>query len=621
MYLPILGYVRTNNEMTDAFYGYSARLREGSGWFSGTKNLTADNFPVMSERDKRTHIRNIGKANGMYASDGIAWCDGTDLYYNGLKVEDEDLILTDSAKTFVRMAAWLCIFPDKVMYNVKDGTVKYMENEYKSVGTVRLTPCTYDGTAITPSTTEPGSPSDGDYWLKDGKELYRWSGAYGQWQPVATSYIKVEELINYQTNTDFAKGFAENDTVNIKIKNCPDAWKKYEGDWIIYRKDDDSCFIIAGLTETVLIDSELNEVTISRTVPDLEYVCENANRLWGCSSVNHEIYACALGDPTNWNNLHDPDYGSCAFSIGSAGDFTGCVSYRGYVLFFKEQCIHRVYGNSPSNYQLMDISCRGVEKGSEKSIAEINEMLYYKARDCVCAFDGSISGSISDALGSAVYHDAVAGSFRDTYMISMRDKEGMRQTFTYDTERNIWIHEDAEEIVAFANDCGALYYMTEDEIRLVQKEYGTDLLFPSMGIMVEEEEEEETVYAYTDSLYPGTENFEGEGLYPGHVPRGAVEGDVEWMAETHDIGMEYTGAKYVSRIVLRLSCEKEFNMDIMYDSDGIWENVLSIYGTGKRSVTVPVRLRRCDHCRLKIYGTGGVKLYSMAKTIEQGLTS
>lgn len=628
MYLPELNNIRTTREVTDVFYGYANVKRADGGVFAATKNLTSDYFPVMSQRDKRTHIRNITKPNGLYASDGLVWCDDKTLYYNGTQVDTGEITLSDSKKTFVRMGAWLCIFPDKLMYNTvaadedeneeSEPRFKTMEHTYESVGTVYFEPSTYNGGDITYLSNadvedQSYTETDGDYWLKDGSALMRWSASAGMWYPVATAYIRVGEKINGSWNEQFTEGFKENDVVEFTSPI-----EKYNGTIVIYGTSDDGKYlIIAGITAGESI-APPDSLKIERLVPDMDYVCEHNNRLWGCSSKNHAIYSCKLGDPTNWNTYAGLADDAYAVTIGSPGEFTGCISHRGYILFFKEQCIHKIYGDYPGNYQIMDIKCRGVEKGSEGSLCIINEVLYYKGRDCVCAFDGSISGNISDALGKTVYHEAVAGGFRNKYMISMCDDAYTRHTFTYDTVNNIWIREDEENIHAFANDCGALYYMTDSEIKLVQKEYAQDALFPSSDILLEEKNEQEVIEWIYKKLCPGMTDPDKPDIYPGAVNKGSLEGDVEWSAETHDIGMEFTGAKYVSKIILRLSCEREFNLDVMYDSDGIWENVLSITGTGKRSVNVPVRVRRCDHCRFRMYGSGDIKLYSMAKTIEAG---
>jgi hypothetical protein len=55
-----------------------------------------------------------------------------------------------------------------------------------------------------------------------------------------------------------------------------------------------------------------------------------------------------------------------------------------------------------------------------------------------------------------------------------------------------------------------------------------------------------------------------------------------------------------------------------YDSQGGWEHLYTVRGTGLGSVTLPLRPRRCDHMQLRLEGTGEMKLYSITKTLEQG---
>jgi hypothetical protein len=57
---------------------------------------------------------------------------------------------------------------------------------------------------------------------------------------------------------------------------------------------------------------------------------------------------------------------------------------------------------------------------------------------------------------------------------------------------------------------------------------------------------------------------------------------------------------------------------IQYDLDNEWKEVGSLVSTSLRSFSVPVRPRRCDHLKLRLEGTGGARIYSITKTIEQG---
>ena len=77
-------------------------------------------------------------------------------------------------------------------------------------------------------------------------------------------------------------------------------------------------------------------VQLERRVPDLDFVTECDNRVWGCSSRENVIYACKLGDPTNWFSYRGIAADSYAVTVGSDGAFTGAATCMGYALFFKE---------------------------------------------------------------------------------------------------------------------------------------------------------------------------------------------------------------------------------------------------------------------------------------------
>ena len=235
--------------------------------------------------------------------------------------------------------------------------------------------------------------------------------------------------------------------------------------------------------------------------------------------------------------------------------------------------MHKVYGNYPSNYQIQTTTCRGVQKGCERSLATVNEVLYYKARSGVCIYDGSLPTEISSAFGEEAYGNAVAGSLGNKYYISMQDTDRLWHLFVYDAKRGMWHREDDTQATAFCSCNGDLYFID-----------------------------------YADKLI---KSVNGSGV---------SEGDVHWMAETGIIGTDSPDKKYVSRIDVRLSLTvgTRVHFNVQYDSDGGWEHLFTMTGTSLRSFAVTIRPRRCDHLRLRIEGDGEAKIYSICKTIEQG---
>ena len=265
---------------------------------------------------------------------------------------------------------------------------------------------------------------------------------------------------------------------------------------------------------------------------------------------------------------------SYAASVGTDGQFTGAVTHMGYPLFFKENCMHKVYGNYPANFQIQTTACRGVQRGCGKSLAIVNEVLYYKARNAVCAYDGSLPVEMSSALGDVKYGEAVAGAHGNKYYLSMKDGGGVWQLFVYDTARGLWHREDNTHAEGFCACREELYFIDHADKKI------------------------KTVF--------------GSGARDTKP--------VEWMAETGVIGTDTPGRKYVSRLTVRMSLDMGAKVwfFVQYDSGGDWEYLFTMTGSSLRSFSVPIRPRRCDHLRLRVVGEGEAKIYSIAKVIEEG---
>lgn len=251
--------------------------------------------------------------------------------------------------------------------------------------------------------------------------------------------------------TGIGKQFNQFD--GVEISGCTNS--SFNKTTVIQEKADDYIVIIGDLSSSFTQESGLK---LTRKVPDMDYICENGNRLWGCSSANHEVYASKLGDPTNWNAFEGISTDSYAATVGSDGDFTGCLSHMGYVLFFKEDTIHKVYGDKPSNFQInTSFPVRGVAKGCEKTACVVNETLLYVSRSNVCSFDGAYPESVSDALAEVRFQGGVAGQHNGKYYASLQDVSGQWNIYVYDLKKGMWHKEDDMQALFMAYGEGQLY--------------------------------------------------------------------------------------------------------------------------------------------------------------------
>ena len=578
-FLPTLGYEYNEREVTDTFRGYNHNLKIGEGEFFHTENLTSKYFPLLANRPKRGSVARLTAPGGLLAKEKLAWVDGGTLYYDGVPTPVRGL--APGEKQMVSMGAYLCVFPDKVYYNTaRPDDHGSMEAEYRSAGAVEYSLCRADGGEYPlPAVSEeaPENPENGELWVDTGGKahtLRRWSTLYGEWTAVESvctrlRFISEGELPGlFQAGDGVSISGAVAGEVNGEKILCAVGGGEGERDYLV----------VAGLLEEAITQTE-GSVHIERRVPELDFVIECRNRLWGCrygmsgGQMLNEIYCCALGDFKNWRQYQGLSTDSWTASVGSDGPWTGAVNYLGYPTFFKENRIHRVSVSPIGAHSVTETVCRGVQAGCAKSLQVVNETLLYKSRSDVCAYQGSFPESISAPLGEELYGEAAAGAVGDRYYLSMKNSCGGWDLFVYDLRRGIWMREDGLHVTDFARLGDELYALTEDRELLA--------LLGSVG---------------------------------------TPEPFVRWAAETGLLYYQLPDRKYVSRFNLRLSLEEgaELTVDVMYDSSGEWIRQGSIRMKGTRTVTLPIRPRRCDHLRIRLRGRGEVRLYSLAKILTIG---
>ena len=584
---PTLTVIPTRREVVQVFGGYNHNLRIPEGEFYDMENLTSDYYPTLSPRSKRYLYKNI-RAGGLIEKDSLCYVlndieNGCAYFYiNEHKVEGFTLSYDPQKpiKRLISIGSYVVIMPDKKYINTVNIDDKgSIDNifEAPSNSAIKYTPCTVTGADID-VLAQPQEPADhSKYWLDTSttpNALKKYNTVDEKWITVATTYIKIE-------GAGIADGFSVGDGITLENSIV----ESINGLNIILAKGNSestgkSYIVITGLTDSA---TQQGQLVISRKMPQMDYIVECGNRLWGCffgydmetNETRNIIYASKLGDFKNWNVNQTVSTDSYYAEVGTDGQFTGAITHRGYPLFFKENYIHKVYGNYPSNFQIQATACRGVQRGCDRSLAIVNETLFYKSKSGICAFDGSMPQEVSSNLGTVQYGDAVAGAVGYKYYVSMRDSEGRYSTFVLDTQKGLWHREDHLHAAEFCSTDSRLYFIDVD------KDYAI----------------------WTTSK---TEN--------------ECENDIKWYAITGPIQADTPDKKYISRLTLRLSMKRGSKMRVYieYDSSDEWEHLYNIDGDRLQSCPIPVIPKRCDHLRLKFEGVGESKLFSICKVIEEG---
>lgn len=646
---PTIQETARSQQVTDTFGGYNHNLKIPEGEFYEIENLCGDDYPLLATRKQRNTLQvpaenlkaMVSKGDKLYYISGYDSTTKTcGFYADGKKVMD---LAHAGSKRFVSMGAYLLIWPDKVWYNTADGTHGNMEKMFSAAA----------GTYLDHSQTSSSGPDGQEIYdvyvlwyirpcSRDGKIVYTTGANYGEKHVVVAdgieyhylNFVKPKEpkngdaYIDRETRTpyiynDVSKDWSAQD-VPVMWLECKGIGSAFApGDYIRVSGIDPGTYSglnvgdnpSDGVYREVLVTGEnyivldayapteahgiMNDtppaegyVKAAMDIPDMDYVIEAQNRLWGCKygtvdgKLVNEIYASALGRFDVWRKYAGVSTDSYAASVGSDGRWTGAVNYQGYPLFFKEDRMHKVYVSASGAHRIQEYTMRGVQPGGAKSLAVVNGVLFYKARDCVCAYDGSgaptdVSEKLNlNSLSRPGSVTSIAAAYRDKYYLylQMNTPPGNR-LLVLDTRRGAWYRESLPNgsIVDFTEHLGSL-------------------LCAAGGI-------EEIAH----------DNLESELI-------GTKEGNVAWSCETGLIGYSTVEQKYVSRFNIRMSLAQGAYMDVLvqYDSDGVWHNQGRIQGVGTRTFMLPVRPRRCDHFRIRLEGSGDVRIYSFAKIFEAG---
>lgn len=580
MYYPKLKSSPAYQVETRRFLGYDHRLRTADGSFFEMENGSGDQAPLLSSRKKRGLVKNLNAPGGLLDKDTPCWVESGTLYINGRATALTGL--APGEKQMLSFGAYVLIFPDKVYYNTADPTdLGSMEASYESLGAVSYTPCDVDGLPYeigSCSPWEPEQPENGEIWIDtaEGGSVYRqWSQTSGLWTELETVYTR----IGFTSRGEIPRLFNRYDGVTVTGSDA----EQLNGEKILYAlggdADRDDFVVVIGLLQGSRT-AETPGLRLERRLPQMDYVCECQNRLWGCfygsdgeNNIN-EIYGSALGDFRNFRQYLGLSTDSWTASVGSDGPWTGAINYLGRPTFFKEGRIHQVRISPSGAHALEETVGRGVQKGSHKSLCVVGETLLYLSRGAVCAWQGGFPLSVSEALGDVAYCQGTAGSFGEKYYISMRDGDGNWNLFTYDLGKNLWHREDGLHALAMAG-CG-------ESLLCIDARNGA--LWDLQGRLGEE------------------------------------EGTVFWRMETGLLYYEIPERKYLSRYDIKLQLEKGgwMRLWLNYDSGEDWVQAGQIEGKGMGTVLLPVRPRRCDHMRLRMEGEGELRLFSVTRVLRRG---
>ena len=590
----VVNEIQEQHIPTNAFLGLNRREEVNAGEFKDVLNMTNDEYPVLKTR-KGWGIAKAGgigdQVQGALLKKQFAIVRNKFLYYGLNDTAINSTPFTSGEKQLVSMGAYVIVFPDGYYYNTEKPSDKgYIERRFNTgSATTSFTLCKQDGTAYstpTVSSIPPDNPTNGELWIDTNETphvLKQWADTSSMWVTIPTVYCKIG-------STNIGKGLKMYDSV--EISGIVAAGNPYQsqleflnGTMIVYDCGDDY-IVVAGIIDgaTTLTD----DIHVDMTMPSMDFVCESNNRLWGCKygivggEPINEIYACKLGDFRNWRSYMGLSTDSYTVSLGSDGEFTGCVNYLGYPIFFKENMIHKIYGTMPSNYQVQNTVARGVKKGSWRSLTVIDEVLYYRSPQDVVAYDGSLPASISDNLGDINHGDTKLGdgTFGDLNgILAAQFDDSSESHFLYSPKTRTWVRTSYPSAVYFGSSGG--------------KEYSVD----------------------------------GAGNVYVLNPDGSDSSIVEWENKPYfrlySARMAYGDANNTMKLLkvaLRMRIDLGAFVRVMaqYDEEQHFTVIREFHASKLGTYVLPIFIKKCDHVRLGIEGEGDVTIFSIDQIYTEG---
>ena len=567
--------------------------------FKDMRNMSGDDAPIIRTRDPRTLYYAVDNLNGVFSrGDHLYWVSGNNLCDEDGTIGALASLAAGTERTFVNMGAYTVIMPDKKLFcPMEDGQpIKDIEGKAQSLNqVVTFTDCDIDGNALPAGAVAVYSkallPSSLDMSGFKTGDVVR----FQQWNAAGTQLAKDH-------------GYYQLIKIVTTGQNAP---------WVVIIKPNDISH------ENAWTDGPM--LKVERLMPDVDFVTECNNRLWGCSSANHEIYACALGDPTNWRTYQGLATDSWAATVGGDGDFTGAATHMGTVLFFKQNEIIKIYGDKPANFQIVTQKARGVQKNCSKSLCTMDENLYYLSEGRMVRYSGAWPEDVSMAWGSekmcAYNNEGASGAgFGKVWTAVYSPEREANIVMVYDGRTGHWHIQDEFHLLNDLTGVGNFWFVRTETAMFFAQE-------TELGGQITR------IYGHQD----------GASWVEREDPRG-----IESYIMTGDLEMDVLEQLRVQKVMVRVMVGPyaECSLNVAYDNDkdrpgdigAGWEEIAHWTGdtpgddydydqepeelwqelTTRNAEVAYIVPRRCDHFRLAIVCTGLVKIMRLNYIYKPG---
>lgn len=314
------------------------------------------------------------------------------------------------------------------------------------------------------------------------------------------------------------------------------------------------------------------------------FLTTHANRFYLANRNDNLLSYSGLRDSSDWTSTDKyTGTGKITVETPDGEKPTGLIAYADHVILFKKYTLHELYGEDSTNFQMQNPY--GVGCISDRTLVPTNAALYWLASDGVYAYSGGatpvkISDQIKNYIASInqsyARHCTAGTDGRFLYLSLVTGGNNIPNvTLKYDLQGGRW--------------------------------------WPCSFVAT-------SYFLNGQTLYIGTSD--GRVLQMG----GATDGGnvINWSIETKPLSEgDETVRKTINRLFVIADIEPGSTLNVAYaggTEGGAWNVVNSTSnGTGQiQSIRIPVIVRTPETWyRLKLYGTGKVKIHRIVREVSR----
>lgn len=229
-----------SREFQQEFRGLNHKLRPLEAEFCEVLNLSAKEYPALTSRRERGYITDIGRC----LSPSLCNIGPEKIAYVRRQEASEQICINgetkisigtnvDTPRKIIRMGAYLCIFPDGIIYNTETGTTKNITAIANNmISPFNFIPSKMDGAYAAISEHEPDTAKIGDvYYNPKEKKTYLCSSVYSAWAKEENVVVYANQMSlafapsppKYAVNVSlFVGGVADGETAKLRVYNGGD---------------------------------------------------------------------------------------------------------------------------------------------------------------------------------------------------------------------------------------------------------------------------------------------------------------------------------------------------------------------------------------------------------------